>query len=84
MSLIIAPESKGVYRLTLAEILYHLPDYHGILQTYVWQEYDYLPNLPKLHKFIEFWEFNIDGKIHSINISAQKELCAPGYTIWNT
>ena len=27
------------HRLTTAKIYYHLPDYPGVLQTYVWQEY---------------------------------------------
>ena len=27
------------YRLTTAEILYHLPDHPGILQSYVWQDH---------------------------------------------
>ena len=26
------------YRLTTAEILYHLPDHPGLLQTYLWQQ----------------------------------------------
>ncbi|MCB1539184.1 MAG: aspartate-semialdehyde dehydrogenase, partial [Alphaproteobacteria bacterium] len=28
------------YRLTTAEIFYHMPDYPALLQTYVWQDYD--------------------------------------------
>ena len=31
------------YRLTTAEILYHLPDHPTLLQTYIWQEYDLAP-----------------------------------------
>ncbi|MCH7796224.1 MAG: Usg family protein, partial [Proteobacteria bacterium] len=27
------------YRLTTAEILYHLPDHPHLLQSYLWQEY---------------------------------------------
>lgn len=81
MSLIIGQDSKGIYRLTLAEILYYLPDYEEILQTYVWQEYDYIPDYPKLHKFIAFWQREIDGKLHSINISTQDELGPGGYKI---
>lgn len=32
------------YRLTTAEILYRLPDHPRLLQTYVWQELDLLPD----------------------------------------
>ena len=31
------------YRLTTAEILYHLPDHPGLLQSYLWQDYDLAP-----------------------------------------
>ena len=31
------------YRLTTAEILYHLPDHPSLLQTFVWQTMDRAP-----------------------------------------
>ena len=34
------------YRLTTAEILYHLPDHPAVLQSYIWQELDIAPRLP--------------------------------------
>ena len=42
------------YRLTTAEILYHLPDHPSLLQTYVWQGLDIAPKFPVLHKFLAF------------------------------
>ena len=33
------------YRLTTAEILYHLPDHPAVLQTYIWQELDLAPKI---------------------------------------
>lgn len=58
------------YRLTTAEILYHLPDYPRFLQTYVWQEYDVAPKFPVLKKFLDFWNREIEGKLHSVKITA--------------
>lgn len=55
--------------LTTAEILYFMPDYQHILQTYLWQEYDTLPDLPKLQKFIGFWEDQLEGPLHSVKVS---------------
>ncbi len=66
---------KG-YRLTTAEILYHLPDYPDLLQTFLWQEYDIAPKYPILGKFIDFWHQNLDGKLHSVRV-ASKELVTP-------
>ncbi len=43
------------YRLTTAEILYHLPDHPSLLQSYIWQEYDLAPEFPVLHRFLDFW-----------------------------
>ena len=34
------------YGLTTANILYRLPDYQGLLQQYIWQEYDLAPLFP--------------------------------------
>ena len=43
------------YRLTTAEILYHLPDHPNVLQTFIWQDLDIAPRYPVLHKFLDFW-----------------------------
>ena len=56
------------YRLTTAEILYRLPDHPDILQTYIWQALDIAPAYPELHKFLGFWERELDGKLHSVRV----------------
>lgn len=65
------------YRLTTAEILYHLPDHPALLQTYVWQDMDQAPNYPGLRRFLEFWEANLDGKLHSIRVAVGKSIRTP-------
>lgn len=57
------------YRLTTAEILYHLPDHPHILQTYLWQELDLAPKYPVLHNFLLFWERELEGKLHSVKVA---------------
>ncbi|MDH3920560.1 MAG: usg protein, partial [Rhodospirillales bacterium] len=52
------------YRLTTAEILYRLPDHPALLQSYIWQEYDLLPDYPVLHRFLDFWQRSLDGKLY--------------------
>jgi uncharacterized protein Usg len=64
------------YRLTTAEILYHLPDHPKLLQSYVWQELDIAPKFPTLKKFIDFWNRELDGKIHSVRV-AHAEIVTP-------
>ena len=60
------------YRLTTAEILYHLPDHPGLLQTYIWQDLDLAPQFPVLKKFLDFWARELDGKLHSIRVANGK------------
>ena len=54
------------YGLTTAHILYHMPDFRSVLQTYVWQDYDIAPDFPAQKKFLDFWEANLDGPLHSV------------------
>ena len=60
------------YRLTTAEILYHLPDHPTLLQTFLWQEYDLAPQFPELHRFLSFWTREIEGRLHSVRVGSKK------------
>ncbi len=60
------------YRLTTAEILYHLPDHPALLQSYVWQDLDIAPKFPVLNRFLNFWEKEIEGKLHSVQVASAK------------
>lgn len=57
------------YRLTTAEILYHMPDHPAVLQAYIWQEVDLAPEYPVLRRFLDFWNRELDGKVHSVRIA---------------
>ncbi len=65
------------YRLTTAQIFYHMPDHVNLLQEYIWQEYDLAPEFPALNHFLGFWTREIEGKLHSVYV-AKKELITPG------
>ena len=56
------------YRLTTAEILYHLPDFPAVLQSFIWQQPDISPDFPVLRRFLDYWQRNLDGKLHSVRI----------------
>lgn len=60
---------KG-YRLTTAEILYHMPDHPGLLQTYVWQNLDRVPEFPELRRFLTYWQRELDGPLHSVTVAS--------------
>ena len=58
------------YRLTTAEILYHLPDHPSLLQSFIWQNVDLAPRFPVLHRFLRFWQREIEGSIHSVRVGS--------------
>jgi uncharacterized protein Usg len=60
------------YRLTTAEIIYRLPDHPSLLQSYIWQEYDLAPRFPVLHRFLDFWNRNIEGRLHEVRVASAK------------
>lgn len=56
------------YGLTTAEILYRMPDHPGLLQSYIWQEYDLAPEFPVLIKFLNWWKARLEGPLHSVKV----------------
>ena len=64
------------FRLTTAQIYYHLPDHPQVLQEFIWQNYDLAPQFPKLFNFLDFWEHKIEGALHSVYV-AKKEIISP-------
>ncbi|HWK45316.1 MAG TPA: Usg family protein [Stellaceae bacterium] len=64
------PRLINGYQLTTAEILYHMPDFPDLLQSYVWQNLDMAPHFPVLRRFLDFWTKNLDGKLHSVIVDS--------------
>ncbi len=60
------------YRLTTAQIFYHLPDHPKFLQEFIWQDYDRAPVFPELKQFLGFWVREIEGKLHSVYVAHHK------------
>jgi uncharacterized protein Usg len=56
--------------LTTIKVIYFLPDYDHILQEFVFQQYDIVPEYPRLNKFISFWKDNIEARIHRIDYTS--------------
>jgi uncharacterized protein Usg len=67
---------KG-WGLTTAEFFYRMPDFRHVLNSYVWQDYDLAPDYPTLFKFIEYWQKEIEGPLHSVRFTHRK-LIGPG------
>ena len=57
------------YGLTTAKILYGMPDHPRVLQTFVWQQYDLAPRFPVLMQFLAFWQRELEGPLHSVEVA---------------
>jgi uncharacterized protein Usg len=68
------------YHLATAEILYHLPDHPGLLQTFVWQDYDIAPKYPVLGRFLSFWMRELEGPLHSVRFAGRRIISAAEIT----
>ncbi len=66
------------YHLTTAEILYHLPDHPRLLQSFIWQDFDLAPRFPVLHGFLDFWNRELEGKVHSVRVARVSLTRQPG------
>ena len=64
------------FSLTTAEILYRLPDYPRLLQSYIWRDYGVAPEFPKLVDFLDYWAANLDGPLYRVRV-AHRRLIAP-------
>ena len=67
------------YRLVTVEVIYHLPDHPDILQSFIWQERDLLPDFPNLKKFLKYWQAHIEGAIHSVMVDNKEDGLAGDY-----
>ena len=52
--------------LVTVDILYWMPDYENVLQQFIWQTKDVVPDIPRVHKFLNYWHDNIDAVISEV------------------
>ena len=59
--------------LVTVDILYWMPDYENILQQFIWQTKDVVPEIPRVHKFLNYWHDNIDAVISEVRVADAKD-----------
>ena len=55
-------------KLVTIKVVYHMPDYLHVLNEFVWQTHDILPLFPRTHRFIDFWNREIEGPINHAEV----------------
>ena len=50
-------------------VYYWMPDYNNILQEFMWQLNDVVPEYPRVHRFLNHWHDNIEAVIETVEVS---------------
>ena len=61
------------WTLATVQVIYHIPDHIHILNEFSWQTKDRLPEYPRIHEFLDYWDKNIDGPIKEAYIYDHEE-----------
>ena len=56
------------YVTVSVNVIYYLPDHQNLLNEFMWQTLDLKPKYPRVKRFLDFWEAEIEGKIKQVII----------------
>jgi uncharacterized protein Usg len=64
-----------IHKWTVAsvQVVYYIPDYLNLVNEFVWQTKDQLPEYPRITRFLDYWDKNIDGPIKEVYIYDHEE-----------
>ncbi len=49
-------------------VVYWMPDYRNILNEFIWQTEDHIPEYPRLLRFLNHWKDNVCAPISEVRI----------------
>lgn len=55
--------------LVLVGIIYYLPDHKSLINEFYCQFEDIVPEIPRVHEFLNYWKTNIEAPIKEVNVS---------------
>ena len=61
---IIKPKS-----VVTVDVFYYLPDYPLLVNEFLWQTIDEWPQVPRVHKFLDYWRLNIEAVLASVEVA---------------
>lgn len=65
---------RNNHKLVSVNITYYMPDYPSIVQEFFWQTLDLTPEYPRIHRFLNFWQREIDAVIKEIQLCDSEHL----------
>ena len=58
-------------RPILLTVVHYMPDFPSVTQEFYWQTEDELPELARIHRFLNHWKSNIEAPIHGVLVSVE-------------
>ena len=58
-----------VKKLVTLNVYYFMPDHRNILQNFIWSTEDFVPEIPRIHKFLNYWKENIPAVIQEVSVA---------------
>ena len=55
------------------QVVYYIPDYMNLVNEFIWQTEDQLPEYPRITRFLDYWDKNFDGPIKEVYIYDHEE-----------
>ena len=55
------------------QVVYYIPDYLNLVNEFIWQTRDQLPDYLRIERFLDYWDKNIDGPIKEVYIHDHDE-----------
>ena len=55
------------------QVVYYIPDYMNLVNEFIWQTENQLPEYPRITRFLDYWDKNIDGPIKEVYIYDHEE-----------
>lgn len=63
MAILILPPKQTIITV---DVFYYFPDHPLLIQEFMWQTEDVVPEMPRIRKFLTYWQNNIDGLIKEV------------------
>lgn len=59
--------------IVLVGIIYYMPDYQSLLNEFYCQFDDTVPDIPRVHEFLNYWKNHIDAVIKEVKVSVANQ-----------
>ena len=60
------------WTVATVQVVYYIPDHLHIVNEFMWQTQDQLPEYPRITRFLDYWDKHIDGPIKEVYIYDQQ------------